>query len=214
MYIKDWMTKEVFTVDTNDSVVSAVRLMRDKNIKHVPVLKGGKVTGLLSDRCLKEFLPSKGTSLDVYELNYLLENTKISEILKSGVIVAEPNLPIEEAAQLMLEKHIGCLPILDGEKLVGIISDKDIFKAMVDITGGRNKGYRIAFILEDRSGSIKEAANIIRTHGFGIESILSGHVDLKDKRKVVIRSRGTGDGDKMVAEVREKYPDAEILFRG
>ncbi len=214
MYIKDWMTKEVFTVDYDDSVVSAVRLMRDKNIKHLPVLREGMLAGLVSDRRLKEFLPSKGTSLDVYELNYLLENTKIYEILKDGVITADPMLPIEEAAQLMLEKGIGCLPVIDKGRLAGIVSDKDIFKAIVDITGGKNKGYRITFILNDISGSIKEAADIIRAGGFGIESVLSGHIDLKDKRRVVIRSRGEGNGKKVEADIKARYPDAEILFRG
>lgn len=214
MYVKDWMTHTVHTVDIKDGVVAAVRLMRAMNIKHVPVMDHGKVIGLVSDRMLKEYLPSKGTSLDVFELNYLLENTKISEILKHEVIVCEPQLPIEEAAMLMLEKGIGCLPVVQDGVLVGIISDKDIFKAMIDITGGNKKGYRITFILADRSGSIKEAANIVRAHGFGIESILSGHIAPDGMRKVVIRSRGAGDGEAMCAEVMKSYPDAEILFRG
>jgi acetoin utilization protein AcuB len=214
MYVKDWMTKNVFTLETTSSIVNAVRLMRDRNIKHIPILKEGKVFALLSDRTLKEFLPSKGTSLDVYEMNYLLENTLISDIVKEGVVTAEPSLPIEEAALLMLEKHIGCLPVIENNKLVGIISDKDIFKAMVDITGGKNKGYRITVVLEDKSGSIKDVANIVREHGFGIESILSGQDDSKNKRRVVIRSRGTGNGEKMVADVKAQYPEAEISFRG
>jgi len=214
MYVKDWMTHTVHTVDIKDGVVAAVRLMHAMDIKHVPVMDHGKVIGLVSDRMLKEYLPSKGTSLDVFELNYLLENTKISELLKHEVIVCPPQLPIEEAAMEMLDKGIGCLPVVQDGVLVGIISDKDIFKALIDITGGNKRGYRITFVLEDRSGSIKEAANIVRAHGFGIESILSGHVATDGMRKVVIRSRGKGDGEAMCKEVMEKYPDAEILFRG
>ncbi|MGE4319675.1 MAG: CBS and ACT domain-containing protein [Deferribacterales bacterium] len=214
MYVKDWMTKTVFTVDINDSVVAAVRLMREKNIKHIPVMDNGRLKGLVSDRKLKEYLPSKGTCLDVYEMNYLLENTKMSEIMGEGVFVAEPNLPIEEAALMMMEHNIGCLPVVEKDTLTGIISDKDIFKAMIDITGGSKKGYRITFILEDISGSIRAAGDVVRSCGFGIESILSGHIDLKDKRKVVIRTRGSGDAVKMKNDILEKYPDAEILFRG
>lgn len=214
MYVKDWMTKTVYTADINDGVVTAVRLMREKNIKHVPVMDKGVIAGIVSDRRLKEYLPSKSTCLDVFELNYLLENTKISEIISREIFAAEPTLPIEEAALVMLEKSIGCLPVIDRGNLVGIISDKDIFKALIDITGGRTKGYRVTVVLDDISGSIKEAANLIRDNGFGIESILSGHIDLKDKRRVVIRTRGTGDGEKMRADVLKKYPDAEIQFRG
>lgn len=214
MYIKNWMTKDVYTVDCDDSVIIAVRMMRDKKIKHLPVMQRGKVVGMVSDRRLKEFLPSKGTALDVYELNYLLENTKIADVMKGELVSAESTLPIEEAAQLLLEKSIGCLPVIDNGKLVGIISDKDIFKALIDITGAHNKGYRITLVLEDRTGSIKEAADIVRSFGFGIESILSGHIDLKDKRRAVIRSRGTGDGEKMKAAILAQYPDAEILYRG
>lgn len=214
MYIKDWMTKEVITADINDHVSFAVRTMRDNKIKHLPVMKDGKLFGLLTDRKLKEFIPSKGTSLDVYELNYLLETTKLSELVEPNVVTAEAMLPIEEAALKLFEHHINCLPILEGDKLVGIISDKDVFKAMTDIAGSSKKGYRITFTLDDKSGSIKEAADIIRSCGFGIESILSGQFDLKGKRRVVIRSRGEGNAEQMKKAVMEQYPDAEILFRG
>lgn len=213
MYIKDWMTKNVFTIDCNDSVIFAARLMRDKNVKHLPVLKGGKVVGVVSDRKLKDFLPSKGTSLDAYEINYLLENTKIHEIVKGNVITAPSSMPLEEAALLMLEKNIGSLPVVDQGGLVGIVSDKDIFKALIDITGAKKAGYRITFTLCDISGSIKEAADIVRESGFGIESILSAHIDLEDKRMVVIRSRGEGDGKKLEQLIKAKYPDAEILLK-
>lgn len=214
MYVKDWMTHTVHTVDIKDGISTAVKLMHAINIKHVPVMDHGKVVGLISDRALKEYLPSKSTTLDVFELNYLLDSTNVKELIKHDPIVCEPSLPIEEAANLMLVEGIGCLPVVEDGRLVGIISDKDIFKALVDITGGNKKGYRITFVLVDRSGSIKEAANVIRDHKFGIESILSGHVASEGMRKVVIRSRGEGDGEAMCKAVLEKYPDAEIQFRG
>lgn len=214
MYVKDWMTHPVYTIDVEDSVISAIRLMKERQIKHLPVMENGNLIGIVSDRKLKEYTPSKGTALDIYELNYLLENTKIKEIYNKNVITTSPFTPIEDAAAELLEHRIGCLPVIEEKKLVGIISDMDIYKAIVSITGAKKGGYRVTFILDDRPGTIREAADVIRKHGFGIESILSKQSDIAGKRNVVIRSRGNGNGEEMIKDVFLQYPDANIYFNG
>ena len=211
MFVKDWMTKKVYTVTPDDSVSTAAKILKEKNIKHLPVVKNGKIKGIISDRDIKEYIPSKATSLDVYELHYLLAKTRVKEIMKKKVITTTPDTPIEEAALTMLEKNIGSLPVLDAGRLVGIISDRDIFRVVVDITGIRHGGHRIYAVVEDRPGSIKDVADIIRKHGFSLQSILTSYEGIKEGlRKVVIRTKGKGNFRALKAELEGTFKSVII----
>jgi len=211
MYVSDWMTSKVFTVEPDDYLSDALSLMKEKNIKHVPVVKGNRLKGLISDRDIKEYCPSKATSLDIYELHYLLAKTKIRELMTTKVLTTTPDSPVEEAAMNMLDLNIGCLPVLDDGALAGIISDKDIFRALVDITGVRHGGHRVCVTIEDRGGSIKEVADLIRKHNFRLQGILTSYEGVKDGfRRVVIRTKGKGDFSKLKAAMEETFRTCEI----
>ncbi|HHN64621.1 MAG TPA: CBS domain-containing protein [Nitrospirae bacterium] len=211
MYVKDWMTKKVFTVTPDDAVSDAAAIMKERKIKHLPVVKGGKVTGILSDRDIKEYIPSKATSLDVYELHYLLAKTKVKEIMRKKVFTTSPDTPVEEAARVMHDENIGSLPVVEKRRLVGIISDRDIFRVLVDITGIRHGGHRVCLLVEDRPGSIKEVTDIIRKHGFGLQSILTTYEGVKEGyRRVVVRTRGKGNFNSMRKELEATYSGVEI----
>jgi acetoin utilization protein AcuB len=211
MYVSDWMTAKVFTLGPDDYLSDALTLMKERNIKHLPVVKGGKLKGLISDRNIKEYSPSKATSLDIYELHYLLAKTKIRELMTAKVITTTPDTPVEEAALLMLDKSIGCLPVLNGADLAGIISDKDIYRALVDITGVRHGGNRICVTIEDRAGSIKEVADIIRKHNFRLQGILTSYEGVKEGyRRVVIRTIGKGDFNSLKAEIEGAFKNCQI----
>ncbi len=191
MFVSDWMTAKVYTVTPDDSISRAVSIMKERNIRHLPVVSGDSVVGIVSDRDIKEFSPSKATTLDVYELHYLLEKTTIREVVKKKPITTTDDTPIEEAALIMHGAGIGCLPVLDSkEHLVGIITYKDIYKVLVDITGAQSKGARVSLLLTDKPGSIKEAADIIRSFDLQLRSILSSHEGTPEGfRRVVIRTR-------------------------
>lgn len=211
MYVSDWMTKKVFTVEPDDYLSNAFSLMKEKKIKHIPVAKGNKLKGLVSDRDIKEYSPSRATSLDIYELHYLLANTKIKEIMKPKIITTTSDTPVEEAAMMMLDENIGCLPVLNNGNLVGIISDKDIFHALVDITGVRHGGHRICITIEDRPGSIREVADIIRKHNFRLQGILTSYEGIKEGyRRVVIRAQGKGDFNRLRAEIEAAFGACQI----
>ncbi len=211
MYVSDWMTKRVYTVSPDDYLSDAITLMRERRIKHVPVVKAGKLRGIISDRDIKEYTPSKATTLDIYELHYLLAKTRIREIMKTKVTIIASDTPVEEAAMLLLDQNIGCLPVMDEGKLIGIISDRDIYRALVDITGVRHGGNRICVTLEDRPGSIKEVADIVRKHGFRLQGILTSYEGVKDGyRRVVIRTKGKGDFGRLKTEVEGAYKSCEI----
>jgi acetoin utilization protein AcuB len=211
MYVSDWMTKKVFTVNPDDSISDAIGLMKEEAIKHLPVQKNEKLIGIFSDRDIKEYCPSKATALDIYELNYLLAKTKVKEMMKSKVITTVPDTPVEEAAMTMLDHGIGCLPVVEHGKLVGIISDRDIYRALVDITGVRHGGHRVYATIEDRPGSIKDVADIIRKHGFHLQSILTSYEGVREGyRKVVIRTKGKGNFNGLKDEVENTYKNVQI----
>jgi len=206
-----WMTKKIFIVSPDDYLSDAIVLMREQQVKHLPVLKNGRLKGIISDRDIKEYTPSKATSLDIHELHYLLAKTKIKQIMKTKVFYTTPDTPIEEAAMLMMDENVGCLPVVDGGQVIGIISDKDIFRAMVDITGVRAGGNRIAVTIEDRPGSIREVADIIRLYGFHLRSILTSYDRAKTGfRDIVIRTSGDGDFKNLKQSLETTYKGVQI----
>ncbi|HYA89031.1 MAG TPA: CBS and ACT domain-containing protein [Nitrospirota bacterium] len=212
MFVSNWMTAKVFTVNADDYLSDALVLMKEKAIKHLPVMKNGKLKGIISDRDIKEYSPSKATSLDIYELHYLLAKTKMKDIMTEKVITTSPDAPVEVAAMTLLDKNIGCLPVLDKSELVGIISDRDIYHALVDITGVRHGGHRICVTIEDRPGSIKEVADIIRRNGFHLRSILTSYENVKKGyRDVVIRATGEGVFKNLSDDLEAAYKNVQVL---
>jgi len=204
MFVSDWMTKKVMTVAPGDSISEAARISKEKKIKHIPVISGQKLKGIISDRDIKDYVPSKATSLDVYELHYLLAKTRVKEIMKKDIFTTTPETPIEEAAMIMHDNNIGCLPVVEKGRLTGIISDRDIFRVLVDITGVRHRGYRVYAVIEDTSGSIRIITDIIRKHGFGLNSILTSYAGArKGFRHVVVRAGGKGNFRLMKAELEQ-----------
>ncbi|MBW1897038.1 MAG: CBS domain-containing protein [Deltaproteobacteria bacterium] len=136
MLVKGWMVTEVITVDEDTSMMKASIIMKEKKIRCLPVVnKKGDLVGIVSDRDLRDAAPSKATTLDVYELNYLLSSIKIKDLMTKNLVCARPDKTIEFAAILMLENKISSLPVVNNKnKLVGIITQTDIFKVLVNIT--------------------------------------------------------------------------------
>lgn len=207
MFVADWMTKKVVSVTADNNVVEAIKSMKEKKVKHLPVVDGsGKVVGILSDRDIKEFTPSKVSSFEVRELNYILYTTKVKAIMKKKVFTTSPMTPIEEAALTMLENDIGCLPVVENKKLAGIISDRDLFRVLVDITGVRQGGERFALTLKDRPNITKEALDTIKKYGFGLESVLTTYEKVeKGYKRVVVRTKGKGDREGAVKELKDLF---------
>ncbi len=215
MFVSDWMTRKVFTVTQDDSISSAIKLLKEKKIKHLPVVKKDNgLVGILSDRDIKEYTPSKASTFDIHELNYILFTTKVKEIMIKNVITAPPNMAIEEAAMIMYDNNIGCLPVVDNNKLVGIISDKDIFRVLVDITGVRHGGNRFYLTIADKLGATKDVIDIVRDNGFTIDSVLTTYEGAKKGfKRVVVRTKGK-EGNIAGAKkaFTEKYGDLFFLF--
>lgn len=189
MLVKWWMTTALITITEDTSLIKAIRLMKIHNIRRLPVLQDGHLVGIVTDRDLKEASPSKATSLEVHELYYLLSELKVKDIMTPDPVVVHPEDTIEKAAVIMLEKKISGLPVMDEHNnLVGIITETDIFKALVNITGAYLGGVQFAFDLPDKPGTVREVEEIIRKQRGQIVSILTSF-DLAHKgyRRVFIR---------------------------
>ncbi|MDX2452014.1 CBS and ACT domain-containing protein [Desulfosarcina sp.] len=174
MLIRYWMSKPVITVEKNDSMQQAATLMKENRIRLLPVIDKGKLCGILSDRDLKRASASDATSLDVHELLYLVSKIKVADIMTRDVVTVNQDWTMEEAADLMLDRKISGAPVVDDKRqLCGVITQTDMFKATLYITGLKKRGFHLAFVLEDTPGSIMEIVNVVREFGGRMASILS-----------------------------------------
>lgn len=131
MRVKDWMSASPLTVPPETSVSEARELMQRKRIRHLLVTEDEELVGIITDRDIRLTLPSPATSLSVWEVNYLLAKLTVGEVMTKRLITVGPDRPIEEAAQLMLEHRIGALPVVEGGRLVGILTETDLLRAFV-----------------------------------------------------------------------------------
>ena len=162
MYVKLFMTANPYTVAPDTTIADAMVTMREKNIRRMPVVKNGKLVGMISEKKLLEVSPSPATSLSVFEINYLLSKTKIESVMTKSVITISSYSLLEEAAIKMRDNHVGSLPVVDDGRLVGIITESNVFDAFIEILGARGHGSRIAIeITDDKPGVIAKIASII-----------------------------------------------------
>jgi len=191
MLVKNWMSKDVITVDVDDSMHDAVKLLKEKGIRMLPVLKKGKLVGIVTDRDLKRSAASDATTLDVHELLYLVSKIKVASIMTKDPITVPHNFTVEETAEVLLKNKISGAPVVDQNgDVVGMITQTDLFRVLIALTGVGKGGIQFAFQLEDRPGSIKEVADVIRLYGGRMVSILTSYEDVPEGyRKVFIRMR-------------------------
>ncbi len=215
MLIEKFMTPDPITVDDNVSVTEAAKLMKKENVRRFPVLRNGKLVGIVTDRDLRSAAPSQVINLDASErqlmpeLYDLLSKVEIRDIMSRDVTAIGPKQSIVAAALLMLKHHISGMPVIDSQgRLSGIITEADIFKALVDFSGIHLGKTLVDLYLEDHPGSIKEVADVIREHGGRLASIMTSYSSEDPHfRRVYIRIRDlpTKDLEALKKELHEKF---------
>jgi acetoin utilization protein AcuB len=206
------MSKDVISVDVNDSMQDAAKLIRKHKINRLPVMENGKLVGIVTDRDLKRASASDVTTLEIHELLFLISEIKIRDIMTKDPITIPIDYTIDEAAQVLLEHKLSGAPVVDHEgQITGVITQTDIFRVLVLFTGVKRAGIQFAFQLEDRPGSIKEVSDIMRNYGCLLVSILSGQDVQAGYRRVYIRVR---DCDKeRLEELKERLrAKANVLY--
>jgi acetoin utilization protein AcuB len=213
MLIKDWMTKDPITITEDTSMIKAIHLMKERRFRRLPVVTSGRLVGMVTDRDLKEAAPSKATSLDVHELYYLLAELQVKEIMSHNPLSVSQDDTLEHAAQIMLDHTISGLPVVDAHgKVVGIITQSDVFRAFMHITGILQGGVQIALRLEDRPGLIKEVVDLLRSGGARFVSLMSSYATAKEGfRDVYIRVKNLSPEavDAAKKELASRY---ELLY--
>ncbi|MGD2124550.1 MAG: CBS and ACT domain-containing protein [Desulfobacteraceae bacterium] len=176
MLVENWMNRNVITIDAKAPMLEATKILKEHNIRMLPVLDRNKLVGVVTDRDLKRASPSDATTLEVHELFYITANMKVAEIMTKKPITVPFDYTVEEAAEILLQNKISGVPVIDRDgTLVGTITQTDIFRVLTSLTGMGRRGIQFGFLLEDRPGSIKEVADIIRKHGGRMRSILSSY---------------------------------------
>jgi len=131
--VQKWMTKNPVTIDQESSIIEAIHLMKEKGVRRLPVMTKGRLTGLITERMIKDYTPGKATSLDTWEVHYLLSKTPVKEIMNPSPITITPDMELATAAQLILDHKLYGLCVVDDRgDLVGIMSVGDMLRAVVE----------------------------------------------------------------------------------
>ena len=175
MLVKDRMTPNPICGYPDMPVAEAQELMREKKFRHLPILDADDhLVGLVTQRTLLRALPSDVSGFSRFEISYLLAKIKSKDVMVKNVRTIDENIAIEEAARIMADEKIGCLPVCNGQHLVGIITDNDLFSVMVDLMGGHRTGMRMTLKQPDRAGEMARLTTAIAGQG-GFLSVVVGY---------------------------------------
>ncbi|MGC8970730.1 MAG: CBS and ACT domain-containing protein [bacterium] len=187
MFVKWRMTPNPIVIDPETSILDALHIMKENKVRRLPVVAHGKLVGIVTEKDLRESPSLKATSLSIYELNYLLAKTPVKEVMTKDPITVTPDTTIEEAAVIMRDNQISGLPVVEDGKVVGIVTETDIFDMLVKLLGFR-KGTRLTLSLENRIGAIADLADIFKNLGINIISIVVFEEEYKEEGNVVVRA--------------------------
>jgi acetoin utilization protein AcuB len=204
MLVRELMTPNPVIVHPDSSVPDALRLMRERKVRRLPVVDAhGRLVGIVSDKDLLYASPSPATTLAVWEIPDLLGKLKVEKVMTRDVITVAEKTPLEEAARLMADKKIGGLPVMSGPDLVGIITETDLFKSLLELLGGRRSGVRIAVAVPAIKGELSKITTAVfqaggNIVGIGIKGILGSYGDTAE---VVMKVQDV-DRDALVAALK------------
>ncbi|GGK32405.1 acetoin dehydrogenase [Deinococcus malanensis] len=203
MLVRDWMTADPVSVTPDTPVMDALRILKEGNFRRLPVVDGSQLVGITTRKDLKDAMPSKATTLSVWELNYLLSKLTVSEMMARPVITAAEGEYMEDAALRMQEHHVGGLPVLsDSGRLSGIITTMDVLRAFTGILGMREGGQRLTLDMPDVPGSLERATQaILPSNIISVATYGGGN----GYRRFVMRVNGEG-----VRDARRRVHDAGI----
>ena len=191
MLVRDRMTPDPVTITEDTNLRDALDLVRSNKFRHLPVVdQNGRLVGVVTEKSLIYAAPTPTTTLSVFEVDYILSRVTVGQVMRMSVITVGPGLPIEEAARVMVDHRIGCLPVIENGELVGIISDTDIFRVFVEGLGGGHPSLRVTVVVPEEVGSLAQVTSCIANLGANIHSLGMFWGERPEDRIVALRLEG------------------------
>ncbi len=209
MLVGERMSRPVISITRDMPIHDALALFKKEKIRRAPVLKDGKLIGIISDKDLLNASPSQATSLSVWEMNYMLSKITVKEVMTREVLTVQADTPIEEAARIMADNKIGGVPVMKADKVVGMITETDLFKIFLELMGARTKGIRVTAIAEDHPGQLAKITKAIADVGGNFISF--GQFATEDGKTVIVTFKVAEmkleDVKKVLSKVVVKFVD-------
>ena len=194
MLVGERMSRHPITVRHDVGIDKALNVMRDNKVRRLPVInRQGALVGIVSEKDLLLASPSPATSLSIYEVHYLLSQMKVSEVMTEEVITVTEYTALEEAACIMIDNKIGGLPVMRDDKMVGIITETDLFKMFVELLGARDPGVRITMLVPEQPGELAHITSEIADMGGNIVALGTFLGEDPTNRLVTIKVAGVGE---------------------
>ncbi|MGI9860276.1 CBS and ACT domain-containing protein [Moorella naiadis] len=202
MFVRDHMTPHPITVTKETSVLDALELMKKNKIRRLPVVQDGRLVGLVTERDILRVSPSPASTLSVFEVNYLVAKMTVKDAMIKRPVTVSPEMTIEEAALLMREHKIDNLLVMEKDKLVGIITQTDLFEALIKLFGLRRPGIRLTLEVVDRIGVLADIARLVKEAGINIINVANRHKD--EIHTYVVLRLATDDVSKLIPVLEER----------
>ncbi len=202
MFVKDVMTSNPIVISPSTPVLEAINILKKNKIRQLPVVDKKKLVGLVTRYELLTVSPSPASTLSVYEMNYLLSKMEVKDCMIKSPVTVQPGTTVEEAALVMRDNKLDALLVTDKDKLVGIVSESDIFDQLIKIFGLRKPGSRIVVEAEDRVGLLADIVSEVRDLGINVIGVALSE---KSDQKVQIMLRvSTADPSELVDKIKQK----------
>ncbi len=209
MLVRQRMTKKLITITPETAVAEALSFMRQNRVRRLPVTnKRGQLVGIVAEKDLLYASPSPATSLSVYEVGYLLAKLKVREIMTEDLITVDAEAPLEEAARIMIDNQVGGLPVMEGGKLVGIITETDIFKTILEMLGARETGIRLTLNVVNEKGTFGRITGKITALGGDIITLGTFYGEDRATGIVILKVRGVSG-----AELRQAMQEIDVQIQ-
>jgi len=202
MLVHERMSKNPITITEDTPINHALKFMRDEKVRRLPVLnKKGELVGIVAEKDLLYASPSPVTSLSIHELHYLVSKITVDEVMTRDVITVTEYTPLEEAARIMADNKIGGLPVVRDGKLVGIITESDLFKIFTEILGARDMGVRLSILVPEQPGILADITRAIADMGGNIISLGTFLGEDPTNRLITVKVADVPE-DKLVAAMK------------
>ena len=165
MFVGERMSRPVISVAPDSPINDVLAMFRKERIRRAPVMENGKLVGIVSERDLLYATPSSVTTLSVWEMHYLISKVTVKDVMTKNVITVDQDTPIEEAARIMADKKIGGVPVVSGANVVGMITETDLFKILLELMGARQKALRVTATIPDKPGELARLTQAVAENG-------------------------------------------------